>query len=152
MNKQEKITQCEGLIKKLSYEIKLMKKLGEIKNLRHSGLWKEGRGTFGIDMPDIDEVSMNQENSFIQAVDTKLDKNVKRDMGSAINFDFDNDGDFNPETNGIYGDNQQQFINTEDSAVYDWIVDIDMISKVEYSIIYMSFFFIFSISFFFVFY
>jgi hypothetical protein len=39
-------------------------------------------------------------------VDTKLDKNVKRDMGSAINFDFDNDGDFNPETNGIYGDNQ----------------------------------------------
>lgn len=58
-SKQEKINQCESLINRLSYEIKLFKSLGEIKNLRHAGLWKENRGSLPREMPEIDEVSMN---------------------------------------------------------------------------------------------
>lgn len=130
--KQDKINQCETLIKRLSYEIKLFKQLGEIKNLRHAGLWKEHRGSLGMDMPEIDEVSMTQEMSFIPG---DLDNGAMARMGSKnsspLKIGFNNNGDSFNMDNGVVGDSSKDE-DDEDSGVYDWIVDIDMISKVNF--------------------
>lgn len=70
--KENEMNQVESMIKRLHYEINLFKQLGEIKNMRHAGIYKE---------------------------------NVGSDKGS-------DDGE-------------------DSSSVYDWIVDIDMITRVS---------------------
>lgn len=70
--KESEMNQVESMIKRLHYEINLFKQLGEIKNMRHAGIYKE---------------------------------NADKIRGTE-------DGE-------------------DSSSVYDWIVDIDMITKVR---------------------
>ena len=93
--------------------MRLYKKLAEIKNLRHAGLWRENR-TELMDMPHIDEVSMDQEISLLQELEGKK----IQPRAESINT-------FEQNTNG------PRVAEEEESSVYDWIVDIDMISNVR---------------------
>lgn len=98
------------MVKKLSFEMRLYKKLAEIKNLRHAGLWRENRAELA-EMPHIDEVSTDQEISLLQ----ELEGERKKEGDDMQN-----------------GSREDRKVSDEDeSSVYDWIVDIDMISNVR---------------------
>lgn len=74
LKRENEMHQVENMIKRLHYEINLFKQLGEIKNMRHAGIYKEN---------------------------TPQKKKKNSD-------------------------------SEDNSSVYDWIVDIDMITKVRH--------------------
>jgi hypothetical protein len=61
---------------------------------------------------------------------SKINSPVKLDFNNSEELDGSLTNRREKET-GIIGDSAKDMTETEDSGVYDWIVDIDMISKVR---------------------